>query len=468
MPLTTFSSNVNNLIPHFASYIHPIPNLNPSIKTVTGFVKKDWFLEVKCFKKIRTTSWILCKDLFQESEFELGLEGEIMEFMEGSRNPNCFPSKKELLEAGRGDLVDAIIEKGGWMTLGWDDFDDDNMEFDDVNSRFELSLDSCRSSDQCASSSGRSVDVSSRLDPSLTSCCSSDQCASSSGRLVYDVRDVNSRFDVSLNSCRSSHQCASSSGRSIETVFHEDAWIEGALYRLENIRSMSCGTSMQEDGPCIYDFSKVNDGQSVYGSLDVDSTAIVEKSNKHEDTDSDDIKSRLQQMELELSSSFRLLRLTKVDKTNDHKSSSSQLQRLPDTRELHENENINVKDRLKSVCAKLAVLEGKMSSSIIDAQKLVKKKQTKTDGGCKSLQLHNICIMWHDSASKVLLVGSVDGWTSQRKMKKSEAGVFYLSLKLYPGKYEYKFLVDGVWKLDSLRPTVKNNGYENNLLIIPE
>ncbi|XP_076922475.1 protein PTST homolog 2, chloroplastic-like [Bidens hawaiensis] len=409
MPLTTFSSNVNNLIPHFASYIHPTPNLNPSARILTGFVKKDWFFGIKGFKKIRTRSWILCKE-----SSESDLEGEVMEFMEGSRNPNCFPSKKELLEAGRGDLVDAIIEKGGWMTLGWDDDDD-------------------------------------------------------------DVRDVNSRFDPSLTSCSSSDQCASSSGRSVETVIHEDAWIEGALYRLENIRSSSFGTSMQEDGHRIYDFSKVNDGQSVYGSLDVDSTAIVEKSNRHEDTDSNDIKSRLQQMERELSSSFRLLRLTKVDKTNVNPIKhdifnifSGQLQRLPDTRELHENEDINVKDRLKSVCAKLAVLEGKMSSSIIDAQKLVKKKQTKTDGGCKSLQLHNICIMWHDSASEVLLVGSVDGWTTQRKMKKSEAGVFYLSLKLYPGRYEYKFLVDGVWKLDPLRPTVKNNWYENNLLIIPE
>ncbi|KAM0009218.1 hypothetical protein Hdeb2414_s0095g00791901 [Helianthus debilis subsp. tardiflorus] len=48
-----------------------------------------------------------------------------------------------------------------------------------------------------------------------------------------------------------------------------------------------------------------------------------------------------------------------------------------------------------------------------DAQKLVKKKQMRTDGGCRNLQLHNVCIIWHDSASEVLLVGSVDGWTTQ-------------------------------------------------------
>ena len=36
---------------------------------------------------------------------------------------------------------------------------------------------------------------------------------------------------------------------------------------------------------------------------------------------------------------------------------------------------------------------------------------------------------------------------------------FYLILQI-------KFIVDGQWKVDPLRPIVKNNGYENNLLII--
>lgn len=32
--------------------------------------------------------------------------------------------------------------------------------------------------------------------------------------------------------------------------------------------------------------------------------------------------------------------------------------------------------------------------------------------------------------------------------------------------YQIKFIVDGEWRIDPLRPTVKNNGYENNILII--
>ena len=36
---------------------------------------------------------------------DLALEGEILEFMKESKNPEAFPSKKELVEVGRMDLV---------------------------------------------------------------------------------------------------------------------------------------------------------------------------------------------------------------------------------------------------------------------------------------------------------------------------------------------------------------------------
>lgn len=49
-----------------------------------------------------------------------GLEEEILEFMKKSERPGAFPSKKELVDGGRMDLVEAILEKGGWLSLGWD------------------------------------------------------------------------------------------------------------------------------------------------------------------------------------------------------------------------------------------------------------------------------------------------------------------------------------------------------------
>ncbi|XP_057802791.1 uncharacterized protein LOC131018078 isoform X2 [Salvia miltiorrhiza] len=54
---------------------------------------------------------------------------------------------------------------------------------------------------------------------------------------------------------------------------------------------------------------------------------------------------------------------------------------------------------------------------------------------------------------------------NERRMRRSKSGVFSITLKLYPGKYEIKFIVNGQWKLDPLRPTVNNNGHQNNLFI---
>lgn len=63
-----------------------------------------------------------------DSEGDFALEAEILEFMKESRNPEAFPSKKELVEAGRMDLVDAIAKRGGWLSLGWDLYDEEEEE----------------------------------------------------------------------------------------------------------------------------------------------------------------------------------------------------------------------------------------------------------------------------------------------------------------------------------------------------
>lgn len=48
------------------------------------------------------------------------VEAEIYEFMVRSAKPELFPTRGELLAAGRGDLVDAVAREGGWLAFGWD------------------------------------------------------------------------------------------------------------------------------------------------------------------------------------------------------------------------------------------------------------------------------------------------------------------------------------------------------------
>lgn len=63
---------------------------------------------------------------------DIALETEILEFMKNSENPLMFPSKKQLIDAGRMDLVEAILKEGGWLALGWD-FDDNGDDADVVD-----------------------------------------------------------------------------------------------------------------------------------------------------------------------------------------------------------------------------------------------------------------------------------------------------------------------------------------------
>lgn len=70
-----------------------------------------------------------------DGEGDPSLEAEILEFMEGSENPNLFPTRKQLLDAGRADLVEAISQQGGWLSLGWD------LDCEDGSSHFRYDID---------------------------------------------------------------------------------------------------------------------------------------------------------------------------------------------------------------------------------------------------------------------------------------------------------------------------------------
>jgi len=52
-------------------------------------------------------------------------------------------------------------------------------------------------------------------------------------------------------------------------------------------------------------------------------------------------------------------------------------------------------------------------------------------------------------AKTVFLAGSFNGWNPEANpMKKNKEGVWSIVLNLFPGVYEYRFVVDGLWKSD--------------------
>lgn len=470
---------------------------------VTGGREKSWL----------NNSWRCgCKD-GSETEGDFELEAQILEFMDKSSNPGLFPSKNQLVEAGRLDLVEAIKKRGGWFSLGWESdeehdgvkaVEDESLRVNFDVADFQRRVDSCKES---GSLGENEVDSSS---PSFSARSNSPSGESSN----------------------SSSQPASSSVRSLETGAQLNSGIEGILNRLEKERSTAFGfnlgnagygsdaasndpqdwgrfqTSMNEDRaePDSTNVGKLSDSgaqDSHYTKPDMWKTWSLERAGFREtefeaaeisydaykmengvpskEADAakildgwkvknhNHIRVHLQYLETELASALHSLR-SRVEESNSKKvsrNSSDELETLSDALEFKENEFMNAQERLRSIRASLAVLEGRMALTIMDAQKILEQKQKLIDNASISLQLlRTTCIVWPNPGSEVLLTGSFDGWTTQTKMEKSATGVFSVSLKLYPGKYEIKFIVDGVWKIDPLRPTVHNNGFENNSLIV--
>ncbi|XP_075077918.1 protein PTST homolog 2, chloroplastic isoform X5 [Nicotiana tabacum] len=402
------------------------------------------------------------------SEGDMELEEEILAFMEISENPDAFPTRKELEKAGRVDLVEAIRNRGGWFSFGWDSEDDDTCTMN-VNEVETVEMD---------------FDIE-EFQRRVKSCQESDSLHGNEAHFPGSGSS-NSSFG-------NSSQPASPSGRSLEIVAEEDSGIEGILSRLEKERNSFLGIDLGKHGHSSHASSRDNIDDRSFGTTDAAGEVALGKSSievkseaagddlvnitgsrtealrRWKNENHNEISTRLQHLELELSLTLHSLK-SKSKELNLKEvlgSSPSDLQRLSDAWEFQENEFMNARERLRSLRAKLAVLEGKMTLAIIDAQKILEEKQKRIDSASKALQiLRTACIVWTNSASEVLLAGSFDGWTTQRKMEKSRERVFSISLKLYPGTYEIKFIVDGIWRIDPLRPTVHNNGHENNLLII--
>jgi cellulose biosynthesis protein BcsQ len=73
-------------------------------------------------------------------------------------------------------------------------------------------------------------------------------------------------------------------------------------------------------------------------------------------------------------------------------------------------------------------------------------------------------------AESVAVTGDFTDWSVEgMPMRPREDGVWELELDVEPGCYEYKFIVDGVWKVDPQNPErVRNNyGQLNSILVVP-
>jgi len=73
-------------------------------------------------------------------------------------------------------------------------------------------------------------------------------------------------------------------------------------------------------------------------------------------------------------------------------------------------------------------------------------------------------------AKKVILMGDFNNWNPKKHpMKKDGNGIWTKAVMLFPGKYEYRFLVDGEWKEDPQndQKCLNSFGTLNNIFKLP-
>ena len=104
------------------------------------------------------------------------------------------------------------------------------------------------------------------------------------------------------------------------------------------------------------------------------------------------------------------------------------------------------------------------------------KQQRDQNGSSSNGQSHSSVfdvdfVLEHNSAEHVYVCGDFNGWqpTCLRMIGDDEAGLWEKRLALPPGRYEYKFVVDGLWLHDPNCPRNVPNAFGslNSIVKVP-
>jgi hypothetical protein len=108
-------------------------------------------------------------------------------------------------------------------------------------------------------------------------------------------------------------------------------------------------------------------------------------------------------------------------------------------------------------------------SHLLSRFQAVHEKIKKQIEDVDSFKFQDVTVTWVGMAESVQVMGSFDGWSHGEELSPEYSGVyakFSTTLKLRPGRYEIKFLVDGEWQLSPEFPTTGEGLTQNNVLVV--
>ena len=93
------------------------------------------------------------------------------------------------------------------------------------------------------------------------------------------------------------------------------------------------------------------------------------------------------------------------------------------------------------------------------------EKKRKTTAGTRRVTIS----LSMSEAARVHVVGDFNQWDpTKHPMRRDKDGIWKKTLMLTPGQYEYKFWVDGEWRMDTDNPQTCQNCYGswNHFLVV--
>lgn len=142
-----------------------------------------------------------------------------------------------------------------------------------------------------------------------------------------------------------------------------------------------------------------------------------------------------------------------------------------------ERELREVSRDLEETKAQLALIQAKATAEVAQAKQLALEKDLRLKSADLALaNLKRVQVEYWGEGERVELAGSFNGWryfilmepdpTSEITKPDGSRGpmMWGTELWLYPGVYEIKFIIDGVWQIDQRREIVTRNSHHNNLL----
>lgn len=156
----------------------------------------------------------------------------------------------------------------------------------------------------------------------------------------------------------------------------------------------------------------------------------------------------------------------------------AELEKIKSLLQAREAKMANLRQALLETQEELSLLKAKSAADLKDAsQRLAEKDAVLKSAQLALTRLRKVCLEWWGEGTKVELAGSFNGWqhffvlepdfTSEIPHFDGSRGpmLWGLDVWLYPGVYEIKFIVDGIWTVDHRREMVmRSSTMQNNLL----